>query len=51
MPTPDIPSRHAATAVRIEGLTKTYGADPYAVTALAGIDTVFFRGTATAVMT
>jgi len=40
----------SATAVQIEGLTRTYGAAPAAVTALAGIDVVFFRGTSTAVM-
>jgi putative ABC transport system ATP-binding protein len=43
-------SLHAATAVQLEGLTKTYGSDQYAVTALAGVDVAFLRGTSTAVM-
>jgi putative ABC transport system ATP-binding protein len=40
----------SAPAVQIEGLTRTYGVAPAAVTALAGIDVVFVRGTSTAVM-
>jgi putative ABC transport system ATP-binding protein len=40
----------SATAVQLEGLTRTYGVAPAAVTALSGIDVVFFRGTSTAVM-
>ncbi|WP_426503556.1 ABC transporter ATP-binding protein [Dactylosporangium sp. McL0621] len=40
----------SAAAVRVEGLTRTYGAGPQAVHALAGVDAVFARGTFTAVM-
>ena len=38
------------TAVRVEGLTKTYGTGGRTVTALAGVDAAFHRGTFTAVM-
>src|SRR5688572_22400521 len=37
-------------AVRVERLTRTYGTGPQAVTALAGVDATFHRGTFTAVM-
>src|SRR5690349_14717929 len=37
-------------AVRVEGLTRTYGDDRRRVTALAGVDAAFARGTFTAVM-
>src|SRR3982750_3244268 len=39
-----------AAAVRVEALTRTYGSGPQAVTALAGVDATFARGTFTAVM-
>jgi putative ABC transport system ATP-binding protein len=39
-----------ASAVRVQGLRKVYGADRQAVTALAGVDATFGRGTFTAVM-
>jgi putative ABC transport system ATP-binding protein len=39
-----------ATAVRVEGLTRTYGGGSAAVPALAGIDATFGSGTFTAVM-
>jgi putative ABC transport system ATP-binding protein len=42
--------RHTAAAVRVEQLTRTYGTDRQPVTALAGIDATFHRGTFTAVM-
>jgi len=38
------------TAVRVEGLTRTYGGGPATVTALAGVDATFGSGTFTAVM-
>ncbi len=38
------------TAVRVEQLTRTYGTGTRAVTALAGVDVQFHRGTFTAVM-
>ena len=38
------------TAVRVEKLTRTYGAGSQAVTALAGVDATFGSGTFTAVM-
>jgi putative ABC transport system ATP-binding protein len=41
---------HAPAAVRVEGLTRVYGVDGQAVTALAGVDATFHRGTFTAVM-
>ncbi|GAA3383005.1 ABC transporter ATP-binding protein [Cryptosporangium minutisporangium] len=37
-------------AVRVEGLTRTYGTDRRRITALAGVDAAFLRGTFTAVM-
>jgi putative ABC transport system ATP-binding protein len=37
-------------AVRVEGLTRTYATDGQTVTALAGVDAAFARGTFTAVM-
>jgi len=37
-------------SVRVEQLTRTYHTDGQAVTALAGVDATFFRGTFTAVM-
>ncbi|TQS42939.1 ABC transporter ATP-binding protein [Cryptosporangium phraense] len=37
-------------AVRVEQLTRVYGTDQQPVTALAGVDAVFVRGTFTAVM-
>jgi len=37
-------------AVRVEGLTRTYGSGGQSVTALAGVDATFTRGTFTAVM-
>ncbi|MEU1605735.1 ABC transporter ATP-binding protein [Micromonospora matsumotoense] len=37
-------------AVRVQQLRKVYGGDQHAVTALAGVDAVFQRGTFTAVM-
>ena len=37
-------------AVRVEGLTRRYGSDAQPVTALAGVDAAFGRGTFTAVM-
>ncbi|MGK5680648.1 ABC transporter ATP-binding protein [Actinoplanes sp. URMC 104] len=37
-------------AVRVEGLTRTYASDGQPVTALAGVDAAFARGTFTAVM-
>ncbi|MGN9908724.1 ABC transporter ATP-binding protein [Phytohabitans sp. LJ34] len=37
-------------AVRVEGLTRTYAAGDQTVTALAGVDATFARGTFTAVM-
>ncbi|GAA1542903.1 ABC transporter ATP-binding protein [Dactylosporangium maewongense] len=40
----------AGAAVRVEQLTRTYGTGPQAVTALAGVDVRFDRGTFTAVM-
>ncbi len=40
----------AEAAVRVEQLTRTYGTGPQAVTALAGVDVRFDRGTFTAVM-
>ncbi|MEV6718511.1 ABC transporter ATP-binding protein [Lentzea sp. NPDC051208] len=39
-----------APAVRVQGLRKVYGAELQAVTALAGVDAMFERGTFTAVM-
>jgi putative ABC transport system ATP-binding protein len=42
------PRTHAA--VHVEDLTKTYGAGPHAVTALAGVTATFHAGTFTAVM-
>ncbi|MFD6566129.1 ABC transporter ATP-binding protein [Micromonospora profundi] len=42
--------RSAETAVRVGQLTRTYGTGPQAVTALAGVDAEFHRGTFTAVM-
>ncbi|MEU6022983.1 ABC transporter ATP-binding protein [Micromonospora sp. NPDC048871] len=45
-----IAGRPAEPAVRVGGLTRTYGTGPQAVTALAGIDAEFHRGTFTAVM-
>jgi len=44
------PARATLTAVRVEQLTKTYRTDRQPVTALAGVDAVFDRGTFTAVM-
>jgi putative ABC transport system ATP-binding protein len=41
---------HASAAVRVERLTRTYGTDRQPVTALAGVDAAFGRGTFTAVM-
>src|SRR5688500_12958708 len=45
-------SLHSAqsAAVRVEGLTKTYGTTSQPVIALAGVDAEFARGTFTAVM-
>jgi putative ABC transport system ATP-binding protein len=40
----------APAAVRVEQLTRTYGTDRQPVTALAGVDATFHRGTFTAVM-
>src|SRR5437762_10108502 len=40
----------APAAVRVEQVTKIYGTDRQPVTALAGIDAEFHRGTFTAVM-
>jgi putative ABC transport system ATP-binding protein len=40
----------APAAVRVEQLTRTYGTDRQSVTALAGVDATFHRGTFTAVM-
>jgi putative ABC transport system ATP-binding protein len=40
----------ATTAVRVQGVVKTYGTDGQAVTALAGVDVDFAAGTFTAVM-
>jgi putative ABC transport system ATP-binding protein len=40
----------APAAVRVEGLTRTYRTDGQSVTALAGVDAAFARGTFTAVM-
>ncbi|MFI5909885.1 ABC transporter ATP-binding protein [Dactylosporangium sp. NPDC051541] len=40
----------SAAAVRVEGLTRTYGSGSQAVHALAGVDAAFARGTFTAVM-
>ncbi|MGC5053327.1 ABC transporter ATP-binding protein [Micromonospora sp. DT48] len=40
----------AGTAVRVVQLARTYGSGPQAVTALAGVDAEFQRGTFTAVM-
>jgi putative ABC transport system ATP-binding protein len=40
----------AEPAVRVTQLTRVYGAGPQAVTALAGVDAQFHRGTFTAVM-
>jgi putative ABC transport system ATP-binding protein len=47
-----LPTAPAATsaAVRVEQLTRTYGGDRQPVTALAGVDAAFGRGTFTAVM-
>ncbi|MCG8923216.1 ABC transporter ATP-binding protein [Lentzea sp. CC55] len=39
-----------ASAVRVQGLKKVYGTELQAVTALAGVDAMFERGTFTAVM-
>jgi putative ABC transport system ATP-binding protein len=44
------PVTGAAAAVRVEGVVKTYGTDGQLVTALAGVDVEFERGTFTAVM-
>jgi putative ABC transport system ATP-binding protein len=44
------PATASSDAVRVEGLTKTYGSARQPVTALAGVDATFVRGTFTAVM-
>jgi putative ABC transport system ATP-binding protein len=44
------PRSAAPVAVRVERLTRTYGTDRQAVTALAGVDAAFGTGTFTAVM-
>ncbi len=41
---------NSTTALEVRDLTRTYGADAGAVTALAGVDLAFARGTFTAVM-
>ncbi len=41
---------NAPAAVRVDRLTRTYGTGQQPVTALAGVDAVFYRGTVTAVM-
>ncbi|MET8467857.1 ABC transporter ATP-binding protein, partial [Micromonospora zamorensis] len=47
---PDYPRQTTEPAVRVEQLTRVYGAGRNQVTALAGIDVGFDRGTFTAVM-
>ncbi|MBL6278318.1 ABC transporter ATP-binding protein [Micromonospora fiedleri] len=47
---PAIVGGSAETAVRVGQLTRVYGTGPQAVTALAGVDVEFHRGTFTAVM-
>ncbi|MDG4809421.1 ABC transporter ATP-binding protein [Micromonospora sp. WMMD1120] len=47
---PDYPEQTNQPAVRVEHLTRVYDAGPDQVTALAGIDVGFERGTFTAVM-
>ncbi|MGN9809974.1 ABC transporter ATP-binding protein [Micromonospora sp. BQ11] len=47
---PDYPGQTIEPAVRVEHLTRVYGAGRNQVTALAGIDVGFNRGTFTAVM-
>jgi putative ABC transport system ATP-binding protein len=47
-PTATLP--HPPAAVRVEGLSRTYRTDGQTVTALAGVDAAFERGTFTAVM-
>jgi len=44
------PAGYPPAAVRVERLTRTYNTDGQSVTALAGVDAAFARGTFTAVM-